>query len=444
MLCLCMTSYAQTPTDPDTIDAAFVEEIEQLLEQEEKVQKVEQVVRDYESKMLHKEMNMSIDGVQYLFRGVWLSNSEHKFNDMNGRFINNNTDKRDYLVAATPLVAAWTMKIAGVESRSTTKRMIVSNSMALALTVGIGGGLKYMVKEPRPNGSGQHGMPSGHSALAYMGATVLHREYGHISPWISIGGYSLATGTQYMRLRHNDHWVNDVFVGAGIGTVATNFSYYLADLMFGEKGLRNKPRLMMADIQRTLQYNAQPTSFSLISGIEAGKKELSSEVYSVVPEYDGNINLKTSAVFTAGVEYSYFFNKNLAVEAMGRVATAQVKAETDGYTGKLPSFYNCNIEQYHLDAGIKYSHLVTPNLRVSGRVYGGGRLTEAADMEYKSTGTPFVSIPQDTSAECGGGISIDYMNGEKYAVGMIADYNHTFSKLMPNRWVLGMQWKIIL
>lgn len=84
-----------------------------------------------------------------------------------------------------------------------------------------------------------------------MTATMLHKEYGHRSPWYSIGGYTLATLTGVTRQLNNRHWMSDVMVGAGIGILATEFGYFLADLIFKEKGLRS----------------AKHTSFSTATGI---------------------------------------------------------------------------------------------------------------------------------------------------------------------------------
>lgn len=70
-----------------------------------------------------------------------------------------------------------------------------------------------------------------------MTATMLHKEYGHRSPWYSIGAYTVATVTGVTRQLNNRHWMSDVMVGAGIGILATEFGYFLADLIFKDKGL---------------------------------------------------------------------------------------------------------------------------------------------------------------------------------------------------------------
>ncbi|MFR6416073.1 MAG: phosphatase PAP2 family protein, partial [Alistipes shahii] len=89
----------------------------------------------------------------------------------------------------------------------------------------------------RPDGSSRNSFPSGHTATAFMTATMLHKEYGHRSPWYSIGGYTVATLTGVTRQLNNRHWMSDIMVGAGIGILATELGYFLADLIFKEKGL---------------------------------------------------------------------------------------------------------------------------------------------------------------------------------------------------------------
>ena len=89
----------------------------------------------------------------------------------------------------------------------------------------------------RPDGSNDHSFPSGHTATAFMTATMLTKEYGHKSPWIGIGAYLVATATGLMRMANNKHWLSDVLAGAGIGILSTETGYYLADLVFKEKGI---------------------------------------------------------------------------------------------------------------------------------------------------------------------------------------------------------------
>ena len=72
-----------------------------------------------------------------------------------------------------------------------------------------------------------------------MAAHMLHKEYGNVSPWISVGGYAVATATGATRMLNNKHWMSDILAGAGIGILAVEFGYLFADLIFKENGLEN-------------------------------------------------------------------------------------------------------------------------------------------------------------------------------------------------------------
>ena len=69
------------------------------------------------------------------------------------------------------------LKVGGYESRSSWGRMFVSDVFsvgAMAVTVN---GLKYTIKRTRPDGSRHNSFPSGHTATAFMTATMLNKEY---------------------------------------------------------------------------------------------------------------------------------------------------------------------------------------------------------------------------------------------------------------------------
>ena len=393
-------------------DSTYMAEIESLMVQAEKEQKVRDVWDEFEKGMLKHEMSFHLDGVGELLRGGIDSWRRKGFYQNETTWPQRGNSYIDYGLAFSPLAATWGLKMLGVESRSTTKRMIAANSLALGLSVGVSSIWKRSVEEPRPNKSGIHGMPSRHSAVAFSCATILHREYGHISPFISVGAYSAATMTEIMRLHNNDHWVKDVYVGAGIGTVATNLSYFLVDKMMGKKGV-NKPKLTMADMQRVLKYNMQPTSLSLVSGIESGSNHDGTDFYGTT--------------ITAGMEYSYFFDSHLAIEGMGRYATTQ------GYDENEPSV-GYNIDMAHFDLGTKYSWLLAPDTRFGCRAFAGTRLLFTTKQAAKN----------ECCAECGIGGSLNLINKEKYAAGVNFDYVHAFSSKMTDRLVINAVWQIIL
>ena len=142
----------------------------------------------------------------------------------------------DYL-QYLPAGLAVGMKAAGYESRSSWGRMIVSDAFSVATMAATVNAVKYSIKRMRPDGSKRNSFPSGHTATAFMSATMLHKEYGWRSPWFSIGGYTVAAVTGVSRIMNNKHWMSDVVAGAAIGIGSVHLGYYLGDLIFREKGL---------------------------------------------------------------------------------------------------------------------------------------------------------------------------------------------------------------
>ena len=78
---------------------------------------------------------------------------------------------------------------------------------------------------------------SGHSTFAFAGATMLCHEFGHVSPWVPIGGYGVATLTAIDRLVRDRHYLHDVCAGAAIGVAATELTYFLKKKLLKSKNV---------------------------------------------------------------------------------------------------------------------------------------------------------------------------------------------------------------
>ena len=142
------------------------------------------------------------------------------------------------------------LKACGYESRSSWGRMLMSDVFsvgAMAITVK---GLKHTVRRTRPDGSTDDSFPSGHTATAFMTATMLHLEYGWRSPWFSIGGYTAAAVTGVSRLLNRKHWMTDIAAGAAIGIGSVHLGYFITDKIFKERGLAE------SFIEPTFAYDA--------------------------------------------------------------------------------------------------------------------------------------------------------------------------------------------
>ena len=146
----------------------------------------------------------------------------------------------NYLQFVTGVVMVG-LKAAGVKSRSSWGRMLVTDAIATSLMTSTVQLSKHTTDVTRPDGSDNHSFPSGHTATAFMIATMLSKEYGYLSPLVSVGSYAMATTTGLMRIANNKHWLSDVMAGAGIGIISTEMAYWIADAIFKDKGRNHLP-----------------------------------------------------------------------------------------------------------------------------------------------------------------------------------------------------------
>lgn len=144
-------------------------------------------------------------------------------------------------VQYTPMLLPWVMKAIGEPTRSGWGRMTTSQAIGGVLMVGSTALIKDNYDALRPDGSDLRSFPSGHTAWAFMGATMMTNELGWRSPWYTFGAYSVATGVAMQRVISRRHLPADVIAGAGIGIISTQIGYYIGDIIFGNKQIDNNP-----------------------------------------------------------------------------------------------------------------------------------------------------------------------------------------------------------
>jgi membrane-associated phospholipid phosphatase len=140
----------------------------------------------------------------------------------------------DYLQFA-PYFEIGGVLLAGVESRNDRLNLalIVIKSEAIMLTT------VYLIKTltavQRPDSSDHLSFPSGHTAQAFLAASIVHTEFRDKSQWYGIGAYTLATGVAAFRMINNKHWESDVVAGAGVGILSAHLAYLSHRNRWGRK-----------------------------------------------------------------------------------------------------------------------------------------------------------------------------------------------------------------
>lgn len=439
------TSYGKSAThtleESGEFDAAYLSQIDSIMqqwEQEKKLREAANVVEAFNKKALEQEMSFSTNGVFPLLRGLIFTATEHNF--INHPAVYEKKDDvhkwNDYAVGGIPLAATWVMKAAGVKSRSRLERMLTANAMAMGITFGTSQLLKHTVSETRPDMTDDHSFPSGHTTLAFASATILSREYGYISPWITVGAYTTATATQVLRMQHNRHWINDLYTGAGIGMVGTNLAYFLTDKIFGEKAI-NAPKVRMKDVKRVTRFLSNPSGLSLTAGTEVGNRKI---------DMDGEAAIKLGAALSTGFDATWSMSPSMSVELMTRFVEAQTKVygTSSIYTGD-------NLRMTHIDLGGRWSMPMTMEKRFGLRAFAGVRTSNEVCMrEHSRQDAPSAkqcaesySLPAEVKFECGAGMTYECLDTGNSVWGFNFDYYHTFTSIVPNRYSISTVWKVV-
>ena len=320
------------------------------------------------------------------------------------------------------------LKLGGVEGRSDWPRLLASAGMSYAIMAALVNGIKYTAKEMRPDGSSANSWPSGHTATSFVGATLLHKEYGLTrSPWYSVAGYGVATATGVMRVLNNRHWISDVMSGAGIGILSTELGYAIGDLLFKEKGLLRNDLLF---------DNESPSFFGISMGVGLGGKSIdfglndlqNKERYQALlndVDMDGeDERIEFRAATVVDAEGAYFFNKYIGVGGRLRVRAMSAKSfgqysdiatanPSDDWAGLLGTVYNEAGQELDMNAAqvggapvtkmygtVKSDHLaeftgsvglyfnlpVTPRLSLGTKLLIGRSFTQELDVEGHAEG----------------------------------------------------------
>lgn len=360
-------------------------------------------------------------GVPLIVIGGLTYQKDDAFRNMRNSYIPRFRSHYDDYLQYSPGVIMLGLKSFGVEGRSSWGRMLTSDAISAGIMAITVNSLKSAIHKERPDKSSNNSFPSGHTATAFMMATMLHKEYGTTrSPLYSVLGYSLATGTAISRQLNNKHWFSDVLTGAGIGIVSTELGYYLANLIFKQKGLVRSP----------LKWNPitedQPYSYL---GIQMGYGIGEREVH--LPE---GIEIEGMSGATSSLTGGWFFNRHWGIA--GKLTVSQVSSgvSVGHFFEKYPevepsihSFETRSMSYASLVGGVQYNKRILPGLYAGGTVMGGVGWTGSyrVDIRYqdKEETSPLIlcrahPIPNlDLSAH------IMHVTGHNLAIKLFVNYN---------------------
>lgn len=285
------------------------------------------------------------------------------------------------------------LKAFGVKGRSSWARMLVSDAVAAALMASVVNTVKHNVSVLRPDGSNDHSFPSGHTATAFMTATMLTKEYGYKSPWVGIAAYATASSTGFMRMANNKHWLSDVLTGAGIGILSTELGYWVADLIFRDKGLVDE--IPVDSFAR--EYRPSFVSLYVGHNVPLGHYHLSNE-----------LSFRTSSGSTAGLEGAYFFNRYIGVG--GRFAASNTRLITNSTNAEDKSVDNVSL--------LCGPYVSCP---ISRRWFLGSKLI-AGWAQFSTLHLKETTVPHRGVYCMGTGLSLMFRARARYGIRFFTDY----------------------
>lgn len=124
-----------------------------------------------------------------------------------------------------PTAAVYAFELAGMKPRTDWQNRTAILIKGQIVNLGLVYVLKKTLKETRPDGTA-YSFPSGHTANAFAGATMLAIEYGENYKWVPYVSYGFASGIGLMRMANNKHYISDVLFGAGLGILSMKVAYW--------------------------------------------------------------------------------------------------------------------------------------------------------------------------------------------------------------------------
>ncbi|WP_177204584.1 phosphatase PAP2 family protein [Hymenobacter arizonensis] len=154
--------------------------------------------------------------------------------DVQRTFNTTRTRIDDYLQFA-PYLEIGAVLVAGVNSRDDRLNLglvVLKSELIMLSSVYL---VKTLTGLERPDESARNSFPSGHTAQAFLAATIVHTEFRDKSQWYGVGAYAMASTVGVCRMINNKHWQSDVVAGAGFGILSAHLAYLSHRSRWGRK-----------------------------------------------------------------------------------------------------------------------------------------------------------------------------------------------------------------
>jgi len=350
--------------------------------------------------------------------------SREKIREVRNRYIPTFAHHYDDYLQYMPAVSVYALNLSGVKGRNKLGRATISYAASAAIMAVIVNSVKYTAKVERPDGSRANSFPSGHTSNAFMNATFMHKEFGHINPMYSIAGYSMSTFTGVGRGLNNRHWISDVLAGAGIGILSTQLGYFFVNKFYKNQG--DRP----GDFRFDNPLN-KPSYLSLKIGFASATRNL-------VDNLDQGIRSK--AGFEAGLDGAYYFTKSWGLG--GDFSFVSFPISTDETTISDPdigsstsSIVTQSIGALNLTIGPHYTYEITPDWLIQAKFGAGVALGATGKISFKyedidnddnilNDEFDLLTYKPARTFKMNGGLALTRMLNTELGLTAYADYHH--------------------
>lgn len=341
--------------------------------------------------------------------------ADTKVRSIRNRYTPNFRSKMDDYTQYAPGLTAFGLKLSGVKGRNKLGRSAITWGGGMLIMGGLVNSIKYSAKVMRPDGTTRNSFPSGHTATAFMNATFLHKEYGHVNPLYSVLGYSMSTYTGVSRSLNNRHWLSDILAGAGIGILSTELSYLIVDSFYKNKGDFFSEFNVLDEIEN-------PSFVSVRIG----------QSFYIDAESIGKLGIE------GAIEGAYFFNKKWGIGGeIGFMHMPFGREDIDDWDELTEVVDNPYLDMESLGmstfmVGGYYSKSFNKKFILQGKVLTGVGFGIGGDIDIKGDkkGTdtpteidvPFLKYDVGNAWVVGCGTSFTYMMAPTLGMSLYADY----------------------